>query len=495
MADNIKNGADHRRALRDGRALFIDGKRVEDHTVHPAFSGAVESACALYDYQADVANQELMTFAVPGSNRRVSRIWQLPTSREELVQRRLALEAWSALSCGMLGRGPEHVASVLAGMYMGREVFEAYDGRRAAALSEYYQYARDQDLYLTYVIISPQADRSKTAGEQADEFFVCGVCDEDSQGITLKGAKMLGTATPLANELLVGAIQPLKPGEEKYSFTAMVPLNAPGLKLLSRRSYAAGATSAFDYPLSSRFDENDCVVYFDEVKVPWERVLVHNNVQMAADQWHKTPAHVYQNYQAMVRLSVKLKFLVGLAKRIAECNGIVQFPQVRETLGQLSAQVTMVEGLVSGMEASGAYHGPHWIPNRNILYSAQVLTQQLYAEFVRTIRELAGGGLIMLPSSIADLESADTAALSRKVQSSPVLAPIERIKLMKVAWDALGSEFASRHAQYEMFYAGATMVTRGHAFRTFDWARSAQLVDRVMVPASQTPSDPTARGS
>ena len=131
--------------------------------------------------------------------------------------------------------------------------------RRRSATT--YDYARDNDLYLTYVIISPQADRGKGAGEQSDEFLVAGVCDEDREGITIRGAKMLGTGCPIANEVFVGAIQPLKPGEEKHSVTAMVPLNAKGLKILSRKSFEAHAASKFDNPLSSSFDENDAVLY------------------------------------------------------------------------------------------------------------------------------------------------------------------------------------------------------------------------------------------
>jgi 4-hydroxyphenylacetate 3-monooxygenase len=149
-------------------------------------------------------------------------------------------------------------------------------------------------------------------------------------------------------------------------------------------------------------------------------------------------------------------------------------------LGQLAAQTAMVESFVVGMEAAGTYYGSYWVPNASMLYSAQVLTQQLYPEFTRAIRELAGGGLIMLPSSAADLTSEPTYSLVTRVQRSSVMSPMERIKLMKLAWDAVGSEFASRHVQYEMFYAGAPMVTRNHAFRTFDWETSRRLVDGFM---------------
>src|SRR6202521_6031438 len=116
-------------------------------------------------------NLARMTYPSPRTGVPVSRIWQLPTSLAELVERRVALVSWAELSNGMLGRSPDHVASVVSGMYMGLDQFNAYDPRRAAALHEYYQYARDNDLYLSYVVISPQADRSKGMSEQADEFL------------------------------------------------------------------------------------------------------------------------------------------------------------------------------------------------------------------------------------------------------------------------------------------------------------------------------------
>jgi 4-hydroxyphenylacetate 3-monooxygenase len=476
----VKDGTKHIASLRDGRRIFIDGMCVDDHTHHPAFRNAIASAASLYDYQAQPQNLEKMTFTSPTTGNRVSRMWQLPTSLAELVERRQALEAWAELTCGMLGRSPDHVASCISGMYMGLDLFERHSGARASAVREYYEYARDNDLYLTYVIISPQADRSKSAGEQSDEFLVAGVCDEDTQGITIRGAKMLGTGCPLANEVFVGAIQPLKPGEEKHSVTAMVPLNAKGLKILSRKSFEAHAPSTFDSPLSSSFDENDAVLFFDDVKVPWERVFVHNDVQLAQAQWHAIPTHVYQNYQCQIRLMVKLRFLLGLARKIAETNGIVNFPQVRETLGQLAAETAMVEGMVLGMEAGGWHYGKYFVPNKKLLYSAMVLTQQLYPKFVTTLRELSGGGMIMLPSSVDDFANPEIAAHIEQTQRSPVTDSVGRVKLFKLAWDAVGSEFGSRHLQYEMFYAGANMVTRGHAFRTYDWERAVGMVDGLM---------------
>lgn len=330
------------------------------------------------------------------------------------------------------------------------------------------------------MIINPQADRSKPASAQKDEFLTTGVVDRDEEGITVRGAKMLATGGIMANEVFVSCIQPLQPGDEKYALSFAIPMNAKGLKILSRKSYEEAAPSTFDNPLASRFDENDAVLYFDDVKVPWDRVFVDGSVEMCQKQFHATPAHVYQNYQAMIRLSVKLRFLLGIAYRTAETNGTTVFPQVKEMLGQLAAEAGMVDAFVAGMEAKGRFHGEYYVPDRHTLYAAQTLTQQLYTKVVNTLRELAGGGMIMLPSSIDDFRNPELAALIEKTQQSPAASASDKVKFYKLAWDAVGSEFGSRHTQYEMFYAGATFVTKGHSFRTYDWKAATGLVDRML---------------
>lgn len=473
----IKTGEQHLQSLRDGRTVYYDGRLVSEPVDDPAFRNAVRSYASLYDYQA--ANPELMTYTTD-TGRQVNRMWSLPTSYDELVERRRALEAWSEQHFGFLGRSPDHVASCISGMYMGLPVFEAYDPNRAKALADYYRYARDNDLFLTYVIINPQADRSKAAHEQADPYLTTGVVDEDSEGITVRGAKMLATSGIMANEVFVTCIQPLRDGDEMYALSFVIPMNAKGLRIVSRKSYEAAAGSMFDSPLASRFDENDAVLYFEDVKVPWDRVFVNKNVQMVARQFHATPAHVYQNYQCQIRLMVKMKFLAGLARGITDTNGTAAFPQVREMLGQIAAEAQMVDALVHSMEVKGRQEGPYFVPDRHTLYASQVLTQQLYGKVVTTLRDLAGGGVIMLPSSIEDFADPYIASIIDKTQQSPVRSSRERVKFFKLVWDAIGSEFGSRHTQYEMFYAGATFVTKGHSFRTYDWESSGKLVDTCL---------------
>ncbi len=476
----VKDGNQHIASIKDQRQIFLNGEQVKNHITDPAFKESVASIAGLYDFQANPEHQDLMTFKSPTTGNNVNRAWQLPRNLQDLITRRKALEAWSELSCGFLGRSPDHVASAISGMYMGIDVFRKADERSANALADYYRYARDNDLYLSYVIINPQADKSKTAGNQSQN-LIASIVDEDAQGITIHGAKMLGTGCTLANEVFISCIQPLRPGEESLAFSAAIPLATKGIKILSRKSYELSSVSTFDNPLSSRFDENDAVIYFDQVKIPWERVFVFKNVQMMSAQWHATPAHVYQNYQCQIRFMVKMRFLLGIARRIAETNGIIDFPPVVEILGQMSAEVSMVEGLVESMEVSGTQKGEYFVPSSTRLYASNVLTQQLYPKFVQSIRELSGGGLIMVPSSVNDFSHEEIANLISQTQKSPSTDSIGRVKLFKLAWDAIGSEFGSRHLQYEMFYSGANMVTRGHSYRNYNWQRSLDMVDQFMA--------------
>lgn len=478
-----RTGAQHLKSLKDGRTVYIDGKLVADVTEHPAFRNAVRSAAALYDYQARPENIEAMTFQPAGSDRRVSRAWQMPRNHEEMVQRRKALQAWARQSFGFMGRSPDHVASALLGQRMGIEHFRNHGADRAKALEDYFDYATKNDLFLTYVIINPQAERAKDWGQQSED-LVARIVDEDAGGITIRGAKMLGTSSVMANEVLVANLQPLRPGEEDLAFSCALPLGTKGIRILSRKSYEASADSIFDNPLASRFDENDALIYFDDVKVPWDRIFVYRDTDMCRRQFHETPGHAYQNYQAQIRLSVKIKFLLGIAHKLTEAIGTTRIPSVSEKLGFMAAQASMVESMLAGMEISGSKYGDWWVPNKHFMYSAQVLTQDLYPNFINAIRDLSGGAMIMLPSSNKDFEDPVLRKIIRTTQRAATMEPEEKVKFMKAAWDAVGSEFGSRHTQYEMFYAGARFVTTGHSVRTYDWKSATGLVDDLLASYS-----------
>lgn len=477
-----RSGKDYIASIRDGRRVFIGGEYVSDVTTHPAFEGAVRSVAAVYDFANDPANSSTLTYSSPTTGERVNLSFCIPRTEDDLKRRRIALRQIAEVTSGFIGRGPEHVAGFLAGWAGRSDVFAVGGEQFAENVVRFYEHVRDNDLYCSYAIVPPQIDRSKPAHQQADPHLYAGVKEEREDGIVVSGAQMLGTGAAISDYLILSCIVPLAPGDEDYAINVAIPLSAEGLKVYSRRSYAQAAESIYDYPLASQFDETDSLIVLDDVFVPWDRVFVFRNREVTAAQWNQTPAHLLGNNQAQIRFSVKLDLLAGLARRIAQMNGSDKVPAVVGTLGELAAHAAMVSGLIYGQEQNCEIdeHGVAW-PGRAECFATMTLQSDFYPRLLHLVRDLCGGGIIQLPSSVHDYDNDEARGDLERYVQSPGYPSKERVKLMKLAWDMVGSEFASRHQQYEMFYAGAPFLVRMRMGQVYDFGRSAELVDKVLA--------------
>jgi 4-hydroxyphenylacetate 3-monooxygenase len=288
--------------------------------------------------------------------------------------------------------------------------------------------------------------------------------------------------------LHLACIHPLQPGDENYANAVAVPLNAPGLKLYPRRPFAKPEMNSFDYPLSSRFDEADCFCVFDNVFVPWENVFVYRNLAISRDQWSKTPAHLYGNHQAQCRYATKLRFMLGLAKRMNEMTGNDAHPAVNVEMGELAALVTIVDSMLGAHEVASTIDtdGVLW-PSRTTLYSVMSLQSQINGRMLEIVRELAGAAMITLPSSAQDFDNPGMRHDIERYMQSASAGARTRVATLRMAWDFIGTEFGSRHAQYEKFYGGASFLVKQNLNRSYDYKRATSLVDAALVlPAINT---------
>ena len=463
-------------ALRDGRAVYLGGERVADVTHHAAFAGAAQTVAGLYDLACDPANA--MSYQPPDGDGRANVVFAIPRSREDLTARRLASTRWAQATCGFFGRGPDHVAGFLTGFASAPEVF----GKFGDNVVRYYQHVRDEDLYVTYVIIPPHVDRTQIAPGQPQAFIQVGVVEERDGGIVVRGSQKLGTGTVISDELFVSCMVPQKPGDEDYALSFAIPVASPGLKLYPRRPYALDQPSAYDYPLSARFDESDSLAVFDDVFVPWERVFVYRDVELTRNQFFLTPAHVLGNTQAQVRLAVKMQFIAGVGRKIAAMSKVDTNPQVVDMLGDLAFLAASVEGMVLAAEGSCRIdeHGVA-VPDARYLYTMMGQQAEFYSRALHVLRLLTSSGVIQLPDSYREMVSPDTAADIKRYVGTTGVESEEHIKLYRLAWDLIGSEFANRHHQYEMFYAGAPGVSKAHAVRTYRYAEAVAQVDAFLA--------------
>jgi 4-hydroxyphenylacetate 3-monooxygenase len=484
FAGGLRSGQQYMDALKnDGRRVFLDGEEVSDVTSHPAFCEAVRSVADLFDIAHDAANRDVMTYTSPATGEPVNVIWRMPKTTEELSIWRGAVEKWSESNFGLIGRGPDHVAGFFSGWASAPEIFDDRSGRDFAGnIVRFYEFLRDNDVYITYTIVPPQIDRSKPAHGQSPPDLYAGVTEERDDGIIIQGAQMLGTGAALSDYVNLSTISPMQKGDDNYAINLAVACNAPGVRIHSRRSYAAAASSVYDYPLASRYDETDALVVFDNVFVPWEQVFVYKNMEICRRQWWETPAHIMGNNQAPIRFTTKLRFMMGVAHRIAEMNGVLANPAVQAHIAEIAAMASLYEGLLEAQFATATTNsGGYMEPGYQAHYAAEALQSEIYPKMLNLMRELCGGGVIQLPSSAADFANPEIRKDLERYVQSPGYPAEERVKLMKLAWDLIGSEFAGRHDQYEKFYAGPPFITRRRLFQHYNFEKSGALVDAALA--------------
>ena len=478
----LRTGEEYVRSIKaDGRQVFVNGELVKDVTTHPAFKGAVESVAKLFDMAADPANRERMTFASPLTGDPVLRCYQIPKTADDLATKRSFYEAWAESTCGLMGRTPDHVAGFFTGYAAKPSVFAKHGQQWADTVVNFHQYLRENHQYVSYAIVPPQIDRSKPAHKQSDPSLYAGIVKERDDGIVVSGAQQLGTGAILSDWIQLSCITPLQPGDENYAINAAMRINAPGVKMYSRRPFAMQASNSFDYPLTGRFDETDSLLVFENVFIPWEQVFVHRNIALAREQWWNTPAHIYGNHQAQSRYATKLRFMMGLAQRLNEMTGNAANPAVMTQMGELAAQAQTVESMLRAQEvmATTDDEGVLW-PSRATLYAVMAMQSEINPRMIDMIREMSGGAMIMQPSSDLDFQNPEIAKDVERYVHSVSHSARERVALMRMAWDFVGSEFAGRHQQYEKFYGGASFLVKQNMYRNYDMQRATAMVDATL---------------
>ena len=467
--------------MRDGRTVYIGAERVDDVTSHPAFREGARTVAGLYDLKADPAKRELFSFEEAGE--RISLYWLRCRNRDDLTRRMRCCKAIADYTYGFIGRSPDQVSGLITGLAMNAGLLDRVHAGFGQNLVKYYDFARKNDLYLSFAVTpaSGRKDAGLFPGQQRDDPNLH-VVAEDETGVTVTGMKMLATSAVYADEILIGNLTPIDETLKSEAITAAIPLNAPGLALWSRQPYAQHVAHQADYPMSYRYDETDSVLVCNNVKIPWERVFLHNDAAMSRRIYIETPANCYQNHQSNIRFWAKMQLIVGLASRICQANGTDKIPAVREQLGRLAALEALVGGLVHGqIDAFENWPDGFATPNRRIMYATLNWCQEHHTEIVDTLRTLLGGYPLVMPASIdvlTDEAMRDTFQLWWK---TPSIEAVERHKLYKLAWDITGTEFAGRHMLYEKFYAGSSIVVRNQSDREAPWQSFHDTVDRLLA--------------
>ncbi len=471
-----RTGKEFLQGLRDERQIWVGHERVRDVAGHPALAGAARFVASLFDLQHEAASVCLMPDPETGEPINVSHL--IPRSRADLARRHGCLERIAEWSVGVMGRTPDYMNVTFAG-FAGRSDEWAIGGNEAGAanLVAYQKLLARHDWSLTHTLIPPTVDRTWGDVPPPEAQVAVHKVGETARGIVVRGARILATLAPFADELAVYPAAPLPAGTDAAALSFAIPMATPGLKFLCRDSMSAPAGP--DHPLSSRFDEQDAFVIFDDVEVPRERLFIDANLPVyntvVASSW---PPNFMQ--QTSIRAQTKLEFAWGVATRMMESvNGVT--PAAREMLGEIWSYAELTRAAVQAAE-DGAHEWGNgvWLPDARPFRALRGLLPLWFPRVNEIIRLLGSHNLLAAPpaAQVADPELGPL--IARYLRGAGDVAAPERIRAFRLAWDLAGSALGSRGEHYERFYIGSSgrSFQRAHILASPDRAR--RLVDRFI---------------
>jgi len=477
-----RTGAQYLEGLKRPREIWVDGARVDDVVAHPSLRGAARALADVYDLQHEAADVCLMPDPETGEPIGVSHM--LPASRDDLVRRHSCLERIADYSVGLMGRTPDYLNVTFAGFAGSRREWAA-DGNEQGAenLIAYQKLLRREDLSLTHTIVMATADKMQgDLPKPGDEVNLHKIADSE-HGIVVRGARVLATLAPFADEIAIYPRTPLPDGLEAYALAFCVPMSAPGLKFICRDSMS-GSRNRFDHPLSSRFDEQDAFVIFDDVEVPRERVFIDGNLavynSVMRTGWMPNIMH-----QTMIRARVKLEFAWALARRMAETVNASD-PATLQMLGEIWSYAEFARSAILASEAEArAYVDGFWAPDLRPLYALRGMLPGWFPRVNDIIRQIGSHFMLATPRAAEFADPELRPLIDAFLPGAQGTDAERRARVFRLGWDFVGSALGSRNEQYERFYLGSAGRSLQQVGRIADPARADALVDRFLNEAEE----------
>ena len=477
----VRSGAQYLAGLQDGREVWSGGERIDDVTTHPATRRGAATLGRFLDRQLDDDVRDTVTY-VDEDGDRCAMAFMAPRSKDDVKARGRAYYEWATWSHGMFGRTPDYKNASLMSFATAKSWLDQGVERGlgqadfAANMQDYYDYVRKNDKVLTHTLVNPQKSHAVAKEGKYDGEVALHVVKETDAGIIVKGARLLATLGPLADEIEVFPSTLLRGSEENipFAFAFAIPINTPGLKLIARDTYDHGK-SEFDAPLSSRFEEMDAVVIFDNVLVPWERLFMYREPLLCNQAFAATNAVVHMMHQVACGKLAKAEFMVGLMTAIAQSSGKDKDLHVKGQIAEVMMMTETVRALLYSAEEQA--HEDQWgnfVPLRRPIDTSRNLFPKFYPRMVEILQLLGSSSLMATPAE-ADFSNALAGDVEQYFQLSNADSK-DRVAMFRLAHDVCVSGFGNRQALYERFFFGPPAIMASGYFDLYD---SQPYVDRV----------------
>jgi 4-hydroxyphenylacetate 3-monooxygenase len=457
--------------------VWIDGEPIKGKvSEHPAFKGVMKSQAELYDLQFAPDKKDYMLYKSPTTGDLVGAQFLQPKTKDELVQRRKFIQTWALHHNGMMGRSPDYVNAGIMAYGAAAEMFGKQDPMFKQNMINYYEYCRENDLSLTHTLIQPQVNRSINSAQLPDPYIAARIVEKNSEGIVIRGARLLATQGGITDELMVFPSTLVKQtaDENPYAFAFAIPNNTPGLKFICRETFDYNRSN-FDHPLGSRYEEMDAIVVFNDVLVPWDRVFAYGDVNICNQAYSESNAVIHMSHQVVAKNVIKTEFLLGILQLMVETINVGQYQHIHEKMAEVIIVLETMKAFLTASETNAKID--RWgimTPDFAPLNAARNYYPRIYPRFTEIIHLIGASGLMAIPGE-KDFASPLRPDLDKYLQAANGDA-YNRVKLFRLAWDVCMSAFGTRQTLYERFFFGDPVRMAGALYNGYD---KQQYVDRV----------------
>lgn len=455
----LMTAAQYRASLNDGRVIYWGGEKITDITSHPRFRVPVAIACRDYAYD-DPKLRDILTYRTEDGEL-AHRVYQVPRTPEDLSLR---------LELGLRMTIVGGVTGVYMALLQIKDRLAKVNPSFAANIENMYRQARKLDLRAAEVITDAKGDRAKKANEQVDPDLYVRIVERRADGIVVRGAKLHITGAALVHELVVMPTKSMREEEADYAVAFSIPVNTPGVVIINR-SFAPAELNEFDYPASAHHSMPEGFVVFDDVFVPWNRVFLAGEWQLAGafaaalGLWERTLGLVIAAHEAEV--------MTGLAQLVTEQQGKDRDAHVQDTIAEMICYVQMIrmgiDYAVRHYEStpSGMLH-----PNTLGINATKYYYAANFHSMVRHLHDVAGGLVITLPEE-ADLRHPEAGAYLRKYLVAGSNTDIEqRMRVFTLIRDMTADAYGGWNLVTALQAGGGLKAQRIMMSRTFDMAHA-----------------------
>ena len=480
----IRSGKQYLEGLKDNRNVWMHGKKIKDVTKEPGLLRGCNTLASFFDNQHKSDHLNDITY-LDDEGDRCGIAFKRPLSQEDIILKGKSYYKWATWSNGMFGRTPDYKnASLMSFAFAPSFLSKGIKGQGGVRMAEnmlnYYNFVRKNDKVLTHTLVNPTYNHVLAAEGKFSKDVALHVVKETDDGIIVRGARLLATLGPLADEIEVFPSTVLKASDDNipFAFAFAIPIATKGLKLICRDSFDTGKSN-FDAPLASRYEEMDSVVIFDDVLVPWDRIFLYGEPHLCNVAFKESNAVVHMMHQVACGKLAKSEFIVGLLSAIVKASGrdndlyskglIAEVMQMTETIRAL---------LFSAEEQSHKDQHGNYIPLKTPLETSRNLFPRFYPRMIEILQMLGASSLIATPSE-ADFSN----DISIDVQKYFQLANLEsrdRVALFRLAHDVAISTFGNRQTLYERFFFGPPALMAAGYFDGYDKDKYIQRINEFL---------------